>query len=77
MANGVRGWKERTGSILLSISELWGPAVFWAVPEPAVAWLPDAPKTPPVLAPCLLPRPSRSLSTLGSTLLAMFDCQNC
>jgi hypothetical protein len=65
-----------TGSALLRRSLLCGPAVFWAVPEPAVAWLPDAPKTPalaPVAAPWRFPRPSKSLSTRGSVqLISMF-----
>jgi hypothetical protein len=47
--------------------------VFWAVPEPGVACDPDAPIMPPLAAPCLFPRPSRSESTRGSALLAMFD----
>lgn len=50
--------------------------MFCAVPEPGVAWDPDAPMMPPVAAPCLLPLPSRSESTLGSALLARFDCPN-
>lgn len=35
---------------------------------------PDAPMMPPVAAPSLFPRPSRSESTRGSALLARFDC---
>jgi hypothetical protein len=47
--------------------------VFCAVPRPGVAWLPAAPKIPPVAAPWRLPRPSKSESTRGSNLLAKFE----
>jgi len=62
------------GSTLLIISLLCGPAVFCAVPEPGVAWVPDDPRMPPVVdAPWRLPVELKSLSTRGSTLLARFE----
>jgi hypothetical protein len=43
------------------------PAVFCAVPDPGVAWVPEEPKSPPLVeAPWRLPVLERSLSTLGS-----------